>query len=763
MIERRLIAVRGVVQGVGFRPFVHRLAAAGGLRGTVRNDAAGVTIDVEGDAAQLDAFLRTLTREPPALATIDGVDVASALPGAHHAFSIARSFARAEPSIAPSVPTDAATCAACLAELFDPRDRRFGHPFISCTDCGPRLTIIRDTPYDRERTTMAAFAMCDACRREYEDPRDRRFHAEAIACNACGPVLRAVAGPADEAPLTRDAALRAGIDALRVGKIVAIKALGGYHLACDATSDAAVSTLRARKHRPAKPLAVMVRDVAAARALCVVSAAEADLLASPARPIVLLARRADSGVAHDVAPAQRTLGVMLPSTPLHHLIVAAMDLPLVMTSGNRSDEPVATDEASAFAALGGIADLFLTHARDIAARCDDSVARIAGGDVRMVRRARGYAPRTVPLGVPSPLPVLGMGGHLKSTVCLAHGTSALVSPHVGDLGSWDARRALRDAIGGVIRMTGATPRAMAHDLHPDYASTREAQALAGDMGIDRLVGVQHHHAHVAACIAEHGIRGPVIGVAFDGAGLGTDGATWGGEFLVAEGSAFGRCGHLAYVALPGGDAAARQPWRSAASHTAAAGVFSARPVAVPEHEWNLVQQLLGRAETLPRTSSIGRLFDAVASLLGVCHVSRHEGEAAMALEAVADSRVNRAYPVRLAGADPWTADAGPIIHGVLDDLRRGRGIGEIAGAFHHALRDLVVAGCGRIRGETGIAAVVLTGGVFMNALLLAITRDALSERGFRVFIPRLVPANDGGLSLGQAFVALHALREDTCA
>lgn len=768
MAERRLIAIQGVVQGVGFRPYVHRLAAARGLRGSVRNDASGVTIDIEGDATHLDDFERMLAEEPPPLAAIESFAVMAAAFQSYGAFRIEPSEASAArdtgAAFAP-IPADVATCDACLVELFDPANRRFRHPFITCTACGPRLTVVRGTPYDRERTTMAAFAMCDACRREYQDPSDRRFHAESIACPSCGPTLTAARPDATGSVRGADA-LDTAVRALIAGQIVAIKALGGYHLACDATSDAAVARLRHRKQREVKPLAVMVRDAAAASALCALSLAERRLLESPARPIVLLAKHPGASTAAAVAPGQRTLGVMLPSTPLHHLLLAALDRPLVMTSGNRTDEPVAIDEETAHTALAHIADLFLSHDRPIAVRCDDSVARVAAGDVQMVRRARGYAPRMIPLRQRASIPVLALGGHFKNTVCVARGSEAILSPHVGDLETLAARQSLRSAVDTTLRFAGVTPGVIAHDLHPEYASTQTAHALAAELGVDRQVAVQHHHAHIAACVAEHGVAGPVIGVAFDGTGLGTDGAIWGGEFLLVDGPAFERRGHLAYVPLPGGDAAARRPWMSAAAHVAGAGARAARPVEVAENEWDLVQQLLARSDGQPRTSSIGRLFDAVASLLGVRHVSRYEGEAAMALEAVADPRAKPRYPVSRLGTGgdaAWTADPGGIIRGVLADRARGRLVPEIAGAFHLALGDLIVAGCDRIRAESGVGTVALGGGVFMNALLLTLSHDALIARGFRVLVPRLVPCNDGGLSLGQAHVASLAIREDVCA
>lgn len=764
MVERRLIAVQGVVQGVGFRPYVHRLAAAAGLVGSVRNDPGGVTIDVEGNARQLDDFLHRLTLQPPALASIARVDIAPAAPRAYHAFRIVPSETSAERAdLQPPLPADIATCETCRLEMLEPANRRFRHPFITCTECGPRLTIVRGMPYDRERTTMGAFEMCAECRREYQNPADRRFHAETIACPACGPTLEAAHGGNDPAPLLHGAALEATADALRAGLVVAIKALGGFHLACDATSETAVARLRARKRRAAKPFALMVRDLATARALCVVSEPERELLESVARPIVLLQRRTGASVAPSVAPSQHTLGVMLPSTPLHHLVLDAMDRPLVMTSGNRSDEPVVIDEASAFAALGDVADLFVVHDRPIQVRCDDSVARVVAGDVRVIRRARGYAPRTVALGVSTRIPVLAVGGHLKNTICHAHGSSATLSPHVGDLENWESRLALRAAIDTTIRLAGATPEVIAHDLHPDYASTRVAHEIASELDIQRTVPVQHHHAHVAACVAEHGHAGPVIGVVFDGAGLGTDGAVWGGEFLLANGASFSRCGHLAYVPLPGGDAAARRPWSVAVAHLVSAGLEATRPDSVAERHWDVVQQLVTRPRGVPRTSSVGRLFDAVASLLGVCHESSFEGEAAMALEAVADVGNARAYRATLTGDVPFVADPGAIVRAVVEDRARGRSVAEVAGAFHVTLRDMVVAGCSRIRDASGVATVALTGGVFMNALLLEAARDALTARGFRVLIPGMVPCNDGGLALGQAHVAAHAIREDACA
>ncbi len=769
MLERRLIAIEGVVQGVGFRPFVHRLAAAGRLAGSVRNDARGVLIDIEGEATNVDAFYRSLTAEGPALAAIDRVAFRDAPPQQYDGFRIESSETRGEQATG-SVPPDVAPCDACLAELFDPANRRFMHPFITCTQCGPRFTIVHDTPYDRERTAMSAFPMCVACAAEYGDPASRRFHAETIACPDCGPTLlfHGGQGPLAETAVAPPGALRAAVAALEDGAIVAIKALGGYHLACDAANESAIDRLRARKYRPAKPFAIMVRDAAAAARLCHVSPGETVLLESVARPIVVLERRTDGALAAPVAPGQATLGVMLPSTPLHHLLLAALDRPLVMTSGNRSDEPVVIDDAPARDALGQIADAFLTHDRAITARCDDSVVQHALGETRTIRRARGFVPGKILLAMHVPGSVLAMGAHLKNTVCLAHGSAAQVSSHVGDLDSVAARAALRHMVHALVESAAAQPTAIAHDLHPEYGSTRIAAAIAHELGIEQRIAVQHHHAHIAACVAEHQVRGAVIGVAFDGAGLGSDGAIWGGEFLHVNGARFARLGHLAYVALPGGDAAARRPWRSAASHVAHAhghdvqGVV--RPASVAAQEWALVTQLLARDPgTMPQTSSVGRLFDAVASLLGICQVATFEGEAAMALEAVATPGARRRYSCKLSEGSTWVADPGELIRGIVSDCARGVDAGEIAGAFHLAMADLIVSGCERARAEMAVSTVVLSGGVFMNRMLLELSSSALLDAHFEVLVPRLLPCNDGGLSLGQAYVAACALEEELCA
>lgn len=763
MLERRLIEVDGVVQGVGFRPYVHRLAAARGLRGFVRNEPAGVLIDIEGDSARVSDFCQSLPAGLPPLASIATLRIRQADPRDYRGFEIATSGLRDALQPPASIPSDAATCDACLAELFDPRNRRYRHPFITCTECGPRLTIVQAAPYDRERTTMAQFPLCAACRREYADPVDRRFHAEAIACPDCGPELIAYTSAGTPAG-SRDAALTSALAALRAGGIVAIKALGGYHLACDASAASAVRRLRARKRREAKPFAVMVADLESAARLGVRSKPAQEALESRARPIVLVPRRAGAMIADTIAPGQDTVGVMLPATPLHHLLLTGFGGPLVMTSGNRSDEPVVIDDDAARGSLSGIADLFLTHDRAIATRCDDSVVRVVDGAPRLVRRARGFAPQGVALPVRASQPVLAAGGHLKNTACIASGTQAFLSPHVGDLDTLESRTAWRDAVDKLGQISGVTPSLVAHDLHPEYASTLLAERLCEERGIERRVAVQHHHAHIAAVVAEHQAVGPVIGVAFDGTGIGSDGAIWGGEFLVADGARFKRHGHLAYVSLPGGDAAARKPWRAAAAYANAAGLSALNvPGEVDPREAAVVSQLMKQNATSPPTSSAGRLFDAVASLLGICHTSRYEGDAAMRLEAAADPRVDHGYDVALRANGPWTADVSDIIRGVVRDRQRGRGVAEIAGAFHLTLAALIVSGCDRIREETSLTTVALGGGVFVNALLLSLAESRLSARGFRVLVPRLVPCNDGGLSLGQAYVGICALEEGLCA
>lgn len=759
VVTARRIVVEGVVQGVGFRPFVYALATRRRLAGWVRNTASGVEIEVEGPRDALEAFLGDLRDERPPLAHIQRVREEDALPQGRDGFEIERSL---DGDGFQPVPADVATCPECLREIADLRDRRSGYPFTNCTNCGPRFTIIRTVPYDRPNTTMAGFTMCLRCRAEYERPGDRRFHAQPNACPECGPRLSLVdAGgkPLPGEPLVE--ARRLLVD----GRIVAIKGIGGFHLACDATSEAAVSRLRERKGREAKPLALMVADLAEAERLCVVSTEERGLLTSPARPIVLLRARPASGIAPSAAPGLGWLGVMLPYAPLHHLLFRTPDRverggvgtlpPLIMTSGNRSEEPIATDNADALLRLSAIADAFLLHDRPIHVRCDDSVTRVVAGGEVPIRRSRGYAPLPVRLPFDS-RPVLAVGAELKSAVCLTRGPNAFVSPHIGDLENVESYVSYQGMVERMTELFRVRPEAVAHDQHPDYLSTRYALGL--DAALPR-VPVQHHHAHVAACMAEHRLTGPVIGVAFDGAGYGTDGTVWGGEFLVADYSRFERVGHLGYVRMPGGDRAAREPFRMALAHLlGAVGDWDQDWPCVREatpEEQRIIRWQIEREVNAPRTSSMGRLFDAVASLAGVRHRARFEAQAAMELEALAEGSAGAPYPLQITEDALLVVEPGPVIRGVVDDLAEGAAPTRIAARFHATVAEAVVRVSERVRASTGLERVVLSGGVFQNAVLLAATRRGLAAAGFEVFSHHLVPPNDGGIALGQAAVA-HA-------
>lgn len=762
---RRRLVVQGTVQGVGFRPFIYRIAVDEGLSGWVRNAGRGVEIEVEGEPARIRSFLARLRAEAPPLARIASLRSRSVPPTGRPGFLISASRPRRD-AVQPVVP-DVATCAECLAEVLDPAARRHGYPFTNCTRCGPRFTVIEDLPYDRERTTMRAFPLCAACGAEYEDPGDRRFHAEPIACPGCGPRLvfrkagAAPAGPRDAWPreLDASAALEAAVAALRAGRIVAVKGLGGFQLACAAADDAAVRRLRHRKNREAKPLAVMVRDLDAARSLCHVSLAEAAALASPRAPIVLLRRRRSAAVSASVAPGLDMLGVMLPCTPLHHLLLRAWEGALVMTSGNRSGEPIAYRNDEALQRLGPVADAFLLHDRAIASAYDDSVVRVddRGREV-VLRRARGYAPEPVRLALRATAPILAVGGQLKSTFCLVRDDLAFVSQHIGDLDDADALDHLDRTLRLYRRLFRTEPAVVAHDLHPDYAATRYAASLPAEC----LVGVQHHHAHIVSCLAEHGWTRPAIGVALDGAGHGEDGGVWGGEVMVCDWSGYRRTASLRPLRLPGGDAAAREPWRMA---------VAALAFAFDEEEADrLVARLLPgidrararpvlamalRGVNAPLTSGAGRLFDAVAALAGIRHVNRYEGQAAMELEAAAGNAEAEPYPLPLhGGQSPAVLDTLPLVRAVVRDVVRGTPPGEVGARFHSGLAGGIAAACAAARAESGLETVALSGGCFQNRRLSKEIRDRLAAAGFRVLEHARVPASDGGLSLGQAAVAL---------
>lgn len=744
---RSRIRVEGIVQGVGFRPFVHALATRYGLTGLVGNDAGGVFIEAEGPAAAVGALVEAVRHRAPALAVVERVSVTPVQPTGARGFEIVPSVAgQATRAL---VAADVATCADCLAELFDPADRRHLYPFVNCTNCGPRFTIVTAVPYDRAVTTMAGFAMCAACEREYRDPRDRRFHAQPTCCPDCGPALTLTAPdgarvPGD--PVTQAAALLAD------GAVVAVKGLGGYHLAVDAADEAAVATLRARKGRPDKAFAVLAPDLPAVRELCEAGEDAARLLAGPRAPIVLLPRRPGAPVAPSVAPDSGELGVLLPYTPLHHLLARRLARPYVLTSGNVSDEPIAYDDADARRRLGGIADAFLAHDRPIRAPADDSVVRMFRGAALPVRRARGYAPEPFALPWPVPRPVLACGAAQKSTFCLARGRHAVVSQHLGDLESYRTLRAFSTEIGRWRRLFGIEPAVVAHDLHPEYLSTKYALALDGV----EPAGVQHHHAHIASCLADNGEPGPVIGVAFDGTGYGDDGTLWGGELLVADLAGYDRAGHLEQVRMPGGVTAIRQPWRMAAAYLHAASVPAAGLDVARRNAaaWPAVSALAAAGgPAAPVTSSAGRLFDAVAALLGVRDTVTYEGQAAMGLELRVDRDVRDGYPVTVTGPSPVVIRSTDLVRAVADDLRRGVAHGVIAARFHHGLAGAVAAAVGLVAGATGLGTVALSGGVFANTVLLGGVGDRLRRDGFRVLTHRRVPCNDGGISLGQAVVA----------
>jgi hydrogenase maturation protein HypF len=743
-VIRRILRVRGTVQGVGFRPFVCRTARELGLAGRVWNDADGVVIDAEGESASMDALRARITDAPPPQAHVETVEADAAPPTGCRGFAIDSSDAAA-PSSARVAP-DLATCTACLRELFDPGDRRFGYPFVNCTDCGPRYTIAREVPYDRARTTMAAFAMCAACRTEYDDPESRRFHAQPNACPRCGPRVWL-----EPTGATGAAAIAALAAAIGDGRIAALKGLGGFHLACDARSSAAVALLRARKRRPARPFAVMFPDLASLEAAVLLDDAARAALVSARRPILLAPCRPPARVAPEVAPGLRELGVFLPATPLHALVLRACAAPLVMTSGNLSDEPIAADNDDARRRLAPLADVLLLHDRAIHMRADDSVVRVLRGRPRVLRRARGHVPESIDLGFDGP-PLLAVGGDLKSALCLTSGRAAVLGQHVGDLESLEAEELFLEIRAHLERLFGVTPRLVAHDLHPGYRST----AIARRTGLP-AVGVQHHHAHVASCLADNGRRGPVIGVAWDGTGYGPDGTVWGGEILAADLGGFERVAHLRPVALPGGDAAVREPWRMALAHLLAAGLPTAR-VAHPARA-TVEAMIRGSVNTVP-TSSAGRLFDALASLAGVRDAVTYEGQAAIELEALADPGEDAPYPVAIADGPPLQVDAAPLVRAVVADVDAGVGRGRIAARVYASLAQAIAGACERVRERTRLEAVALSGGCFQSALLTARTADALERRGFEVLLHARVPANDGGLALGQAAVAAYRLREE---
>ncbi len=755
---RTSIRVEGVVQGVGFRPFVYSLATRLGLAGWVGNDVDGVFAEVEGPAEHIRDFLAALERDAPPLAQVERVSAQPMTPDGRPGFAIVASDMAGRRRAL--VSADSATCADCLRELADPADRRSGYPFINCTNCGPRFTIVRDVPYDRPLTTMAGFAMCAACAAEYHDPANRRFHAQPVCCPACGPRLTLLAADGTELASpegTPEGPLAGAVAALAGGLVLAVKGLGGYHLAVDAASEKATALLRARKHREDKPFAVMVADVAGARALCEVDDLAASMLTSARRPIVLLRRRAAAPggdlLAAAVAPGNRQLGLMLPYTPLHHLLLRDFGRPMVLTSGNVSDEPIAYQDGDALARLGSIADAFLTHDRPIHIRTDDSVVRPFRGREAVLRRSRGYVPEPLAVATRFVRPVLACGAELKNTFCLGRGDRAFLSQHVGDLENYETLRSFTEGIGHLRRLFDVEPQIVAHDLHPEYLSTK--YALGQDDCV--LAGVQHHHAHIASCLADNGEAGPVIGVAFDGTGYGTDGTIWGGEFLLADLADAERAGHLAGVPMPGGAAAIRQPWRMAAAYLDAAfpgGLPAGLDVAARNSgAWPDVLTLARRGVNAPQTSSAGRLFDAVAALLGVRDCINYEGQAAVELEQLAATSRHDPYPAAITRDEPLTVAGSDLIRAAATDLLAGVPREVIGARFHRGVAAMIGEVCGLLSDRSGLGTVALSGGVFQNLLLLGTVVDLLEGRGFRVLTHSRVPPNDGGISLGQAVVA----------
>ena len=765
---RLKVAAGGVVQGVGFRPFIYRLAHREHLAGFILNSPQGVSIEVEGSLEAAQRFLASLVHEAPVQARIDEVRVNFLTPTGDGGFVIKKS--RQEDARSTLIPPDLATCADCLGELASPGDRRYHYPFINCTNCGPRYTIIRDIPYDRDKTSMRAFELCRDCRTEYQDPLNRRFHAEPNACWVCGPRIT-LRGPSGE-PIECEDPIAAARQYLSEGRIVAVKGLGGFHLAVDAANDAAVQLLRSRKQREEKPLAIMVRDLNAARVVAEPGPEEERLLTSAARPIVLLRKRSGSPVADSVAPGNKHLGVMLPYTPVHHLLLDGSLVALVMTSGNLSEEPIALDMPDAVDRLGRIADVYLDHNRDIVSRCDDSVVRVVGGNMVFLRRSRGWAPLPLEIDT-SPPSILACGAHLKNTIALTRRNQVFVSQHIGDLENLAAYEFFKASVDHIERIADVTPSVVAHDLHPDYLSTRYALGL----GVERKIGVQHHHAHIASCLGEAGMDGPVIGLALDGTGYGPDGTIWGGELLIATRATFTRAGHLEQVSIPGGDAAIRQVWRMALAHLygsygdAVASLPLEAILGADRKQVEIVLAMLKQGVNSPVTSSCGRLFDAVSCLCGIRREAKYEGQAALELEMALADDVDCAYPVVLdRQGDRIVIGVRGLIRKIADEIapevkREGAARwvsaspakGEISAKFHNWLVLSLAEAASVLRERHGIATVALSGGCFQNAALLGSLERVLDGAGFRVITNHLVPANDGGVSFGQVVAAAAIL------
>jgi hydrogenase maturation protein HypF len=749
-MKRAELMITGIVQGIGFRPFIYNLAQKHFIQGWVLNNEKGVFIDAEGEDGHLDQFIQEIPKLAPPLARIELFQVKRLEPLGYTTFEIKKSEESQEKFVL--ISPDVATCDQCFSELFSPENFRYRYPFINCTLCGPRFTIIQDIPYDRHKTTMSSFTMCPVCQKEYDDPSDRRFHAQPNACPACGPSLHLEDREGKE--ISGDP-IEKTLELLKMGCIVAIKGLGGFHLACDAKNQDAVSSLRSRKFREDKPFAVMCRDIEEARKHCEINQEEERFLLGVERPIVILRKKKDSVIAHAVAPYQDTLGVMLPYSPLHHLLLNGPLKTLVMTSGNLSDEPISFKNEEAFNRLSKITDYFLFHNREIHMRCDDSVTRIVGGRPYILRRSRGYVP--FPIKVPFPLEmILACGGELKNTFCLTRGQYAFMSHHIGDLENLETLTSFEEGIEHFKRLFYIEPKAVAYDLHPDYLSTQYALSIP-DLP---KMGVQHHHAHIVSAMAENGIEGDVIGVALDGTGFGLDGTIWGGEFIKANLKDFDRLAHLKKVPMPGGSMAIKEPWRMAMVYLSEAfgDETSKLRIALTNRidfqKWDILKKAIQKKINTPWTSSMGRLFDAVSSLLSIRDEVHYEGQAAIELEMIADQSVKEKYSFHLRQDEkPMVIDSTEMIRGIVHDLADGTRSSRISGKFHQTIAHLIVDTCEVIRTREKLNRVVLSGGVFQNIYLLSLVTEGLKRLGFDIYTHHLVPTNDGGISLGQAVIA----------
>ena len=755
---RTQISIKGIVQGVGFRPFIYNLARKYELKGYVLNNTSGVNIEVEGESSVIDEFIQKVKTEPPPQAVIFEMHSQNIEPLGYEDFTIRKSDDQEEKFV--PISPEIATCKDCLKELFDPSDHRYRYPFINCTNCGPRFTIVKDIPYDRKFTTMAPFIMCEKCQREYDDPGDRRFHAQPNACPECGPRLSLLDDKGGE--INVPDVITEVCRLLKDGKIIAIKGLGGYHLACDAMNKDAVSTLRSRKFREHKPFALMVKDVETAKTLCHVNDDEEKLLKGTIRPIVLLRKRPDCPVAESVAPHQEYHGVMLPYTPLHHVLMAESGLVLVMTSGNISSEPIVYHDDEAFERLSRIPDYFLVHDREIHIRTDDSVSRVWHGKEVVLRRSRGYCPFPLLLPFQFEEQILACGAELKNTFCLTRGNYAFMSHHIGDLENLETLTSFEQGIEHFKRIFYIDPAYVAYDLHPDYLSTKYALSVNGVPKI----GIQHHHAHIASCMCDNGIDGEVIGISFDGTGYGTDEKIWGGEFLVCDYGGFERVAHLEYVPLPGGEKAIKEPWRMAASFLdriygdSMYGLGIDFVKTLDRNKWTIIKKMIDKGLNSPLTSSSGRLFDAVSALVGVRQEVYYEGQAAIELEMAADKDEEGFYSYDLEELGNGSqVMLEPIIRGIVTDIGDNVSVPTIAGKFHNTMAKIILNICLRVRKASGIEKVALSGGVFQNTLLLNKTFTLLDGSGFKVYTQHRVPPNDGGIALGQAVIANELIKK----